>query len=139
MRPRRLPCPSVYEPFGIINLEAMALRDASRRDSGRSIKEVVVDGGDGLLVPPSDPARLVRPSPASRGPEGRHADGVGRRRHVLAALHVGPIAQQTWSCPVVDVMASRFDVAVAARAGHPRVPSDEDVAPIASVAEPPSL
>jgi starch synthase len=44
-------CPSVYEPFGIINLEAMACRTAVVASSTGGIKEVVVDGETGYLVP----------------------------------------------------------------------------------------
>ena len=41
-------CPSVYEPFGIINLEAMACRAPVVASATGGIKEVVVDGRDGL-------------------------------------------------------------------------------------------
>ena len=44
-------CPSVYEPFGIINLEAMACRAPVVASSTGGIKEVVVDGVTGYLVP----------------------------------------------------------------------------------------
>ena len=44
-------CPSVYEPFGIINLEAMACKAAVVASSTGGIKEVVVDGETGFLVP----------------------------------------------------------------------------------------
>ena len=44
-------CPSVYEPFGIINLEAMACGAAVVASSTGGIKEVVVDGETGYLVP----------------------------------------------------------------------------------------
>ena len=44
-------CPSVYEPFGIINLEAMACRAPVVASSTGGIKEVVVDGETGFLVP----------------------------------------------------------------------------------------
>jgi alpha-maltose-1-phosphate synthase len=44
-------CPSVYEPFGIINLEAMACRAPVVASSTGGIKEVVVDGETGYLVP----------------------------------------------------------------------------------------
>jgi len=60
-------CPSVYEPFGIINLEAMACRAPVVASATGGIKEVVVDGETGYLVPfdqdpvtsfPSDPESL---------------------------------------------------------------------------------
>jgi len=44
-------CPSVYEPFGIINLEAMACRAPVVASSTGGIKEVVVDNETGYLVP----------------------------------------------------------------------------------------
>jgi alpha-maltose-1-phosphate synthase len=44
-------CPSIYEPFGIINLEAMACGTAVVASAVGGIKEVVVDGETGYLVP----------------------------------------------------------------------------------------
>jgi len=44
-------CPSVYEPFGIINLEAMACETAVVASAVGGIPEVVVDGETGILVP----------------------------------------------------------------------------------------
>ncbi len=44
-------CPSIYEPFGIINLEAMACETAVVASAVGGIKEVVVEGETGLLVP----------------------------------------------------------------------------------------
>lgn len=43
-------CPSVYEPFGIINLEAMACEVPVVAGAVGGIKEVVVDGQTGMLV-----------------------------------------------------------------------------------------
>lgn len=63
-------CPSIYEPFGIINLEAMACETAVVASAVGGIKEVVVDGKTGFLVPldqqtvapfePVDPDRFAR-------------------------------------------------------------------------------
>ncbi|WP_313952016.1 glycogen synthase [Accumulibacter sp.] len=63
-------CPSIYEPFGIINLEAMACGTAVVASAVGGIKEVVVDGVTGYLVPleqlhvapfePVDPDRFSR-------------------------------------------------------------------------------
>ena len=63
-------CPSIYEPFGIINLEAMACETAVVASAVGGIKEVVVDGETGFLVPveqmqespfePTDPQKFAR-------------------------------------------------------------------------------
>ncbi|RUA07355.1 MAG: glycogen synthase [Flavobacteriia bacterium] len=44
-------CPSIYEPFGIINVEAMACETAVVASAVGGIKEVVVDGETGILIP----------------------------------------------------------------------------------------
>lgn len=62
-------CPSVYEPFGIINLEAMACRAAIVASSTGGIREVVVDGETGYLVP-------FEPHPVTGFPT--HADQFAR-------------------------------------------------------------
>jgi len=43
-------CPSIYEPLGIVNLEAMACETAVVASKVGGIPEVVVDGESGLLV-----------------------------------------------------------------------------------------
>lgn len=63
-------CPSIYEPFGIINLEAMACETAVVATAVGGIKEVVLDGETGFLVPleqmtqspfePTNPERFAR-------------------------------------------------------------------------------
>ena len=52
-------CPSIYEPLGIVNLEAMACRTAVVASRVGGIPEVVADGETGLLVPPADPDALA--------------------------------------------------------------------------------
>jgi starch synthase len=62
-------CPSVYEPFGIINLEAMACEAPVVASATGGILEVVVEGETGHLVPweadpettfPANPAQFAR-------------------------------------------------------------------------------
>ena len=53
-------CPSIYEPFGIINLEAMACETPVVATRVGGIKEVVVDKETGFLVPPGESAKLGR-------------------------------------------------------------------------------
>ncbi|GIE94700.1 glycogen synthase [Paractinoplanes rishiriensis] len=44
-------CPSIYEPMGIVNLEAMACETAVVATATGGIPEVVADGETGVLVP----------------------------------------------------------------------------------------
>ncbi|MGB9678839.1 MAG: glycogen synthase [Thermoanaerobacteraceae bacterium] len=52
-------CPSVYEPFGIINLEAMACKTPVVASATGGIKEVVVNDETGFLVEPGNPLDLA--------------------------------------------------------------------------------
>ncbi len=102
-------CPSVYEPFGIINLEAMACRAPVVASSTGGIKEVVVEGETGFLVPftgdpvsgfPTDPDEFARDL-ASRidillhDPERCREFGDAGRRRVEKIFSWTAIAQQT--------------------------------------------
>jgi len=59
-------CPSIYEPFGIINVEAMACQTPVVASSVGGIKEAVVHGETGLLVP-FDPLSASDPAPKHPG------------------------------------------------------------------------
>ncbi|PKN00964.1 MAG: glycogen synthase [Elusimicrobia bacterium HGW-Elusimicrobia-1] len=52
-------CPSVYEPFGIINLEAMACKVPVVASRVGGIKEIVVDGKTGFFIEPGRPKELA--------------------------------------------------------------------------------
>ena len=85
-------CPSIYEPFGIINLEAMACETAVVASAVGGIKEVVVHGETGLLVPldqqtespfeATDPVRFAKD--LAEGINNLMADPEKRRRMALA-------------------------------------------------------
>lgn len=54
-------CPSIYEPFGLVNLEAMACETAVVASRVGGIPEIVVDGETGYLVDcdPEHPESLI--------------------------------------------------------------------------------
>jgi glycogen synthase len=103
-------CPSIYEPFGIINLEAMACGTAVVASAVGGIKEVVVDGETGFLVPleqmkesPFDP---LKPEKFSRDLAGkinqllkdrqlREKFGKAGRKRVEEKFSWSTIAQKT--------------------------------------------
>ena len=74
-------CPSIYEPFGIINLEAMACETAVVASAVGGIKEVVVHGETGFLVPleqmTESPFEPVKPDRFARdlATPGQRVDG----------------------------------------------------------------
>jgi alpha-maltose-1-phosphate synthase len=74
-------CPSIYEPLGIVNLEAMACEAAVVATATGGIVEVVDDGVTGLLVP-FEPAGDGSIEP--RDPEG-FAAGIADRVNELLA------------------------------------------------------
>jgi alpha-maltose-1-phosphate synthase len=73
-------CPSIYEPLGIVNLEAMACEAAVVATATGGIVEVVVDGETGLLVPFEPVEGSIEP----RDPEGFVA-GIAERVNALVA------------------------------------------------------
>lgn len=79
-------CPSVYEPLGIVNLEAMACGTPVVASAVGGIPEVVDDGTTGLLVPPGDgfEAGLARAMDTVLGDPGaaRRMGEAGRERAV---------------------------------------------------------
>jgi starch synthase len=102
-------CPSVYEPFGIINLEAMACRAPVVASATGGILEVVVDSETGYLVPfaadpvttfPSDPQQFSRDLAARitellHDPSKAKAMGEAGRKRVEEHFSWTAIAAQT--------------------------------------------
>jgi glycogen synthase len=102
-------CPSVYEPFGIINLEAMACETAVVASAVGGIPEVVVPEQTGLLVDPglipgtfdpADPAQFAAALAAginrlAADPGLRRAMGLAGRRRVEQHFSWDAIAAQT--------------------------------------------
>ncbi len=103
-------CPSIYEPFGIINLEAMACETAVVASAVGGIKEVVVDGETGFLVPveqmmespfePIDPEKFERDLAARvnelmADPELQRKFGRAGRRRAEGKFGWAAIAQET--------------------------------------------
>ena len=102
-------CPSVYEPFGIINLEAMACGAAVVASATGGILEVVVEGETGHLVPfAQDPTTgfASEPEPFARDlaakirsllgdPEKAKQMGAAGRKRVEAHFSWTAIAEQT--------------------------------------------
>jgi len=103
-------CPSIYEPLGIVNLEAMACETAVVATATGGIPEVVVDGETGRLVPieqatdgtgtPLDPDRYVADFAAALNevvadPERAAAMGKAGRQRAIDAFSWGAIAERT--------------------------------------------
>ena len=89
-------CPSLYEPLGIVNLEAMACGTAVVGSRVGGIPEVVADGVTGLLAPAGDPAALAAALNALVTDPGRAA-AMGRagRGRAVAEFSWAQIAGQT--------------------------------------------
>jgi alpha-maltose-1-phosphate synthase len=89
-------CPSVYEPLGIVNLEAMACATAVVASRTGGIPEVVADGETGLLVPPDEPEPLADALNALlRDPDRAAAMGQAGRKRAVAEFGWQAIAAQT--------------------------------------------
>jgi alpha-maltose-1-phosphate synthase len=103
-------CPSIYEPLGIVNLEAMACEAAVVATATGGIVEVVVDGETGYLVPiepgddgtgsPRDPEKFAgdfaaRVNALLRAPEQARDMGRAGRRRAVGEFGWPAIAEQT--------------------------------------------
>jgi starch synthase len=103
-------CPSVYEPMGIVNLEAMACETAVVATATGGIPEVVADGETGLLVPieqlqdgtgtPVDPDRFVADLAAAmtklvEDPSRAREMGLAGRRRAVEKFSWATIAEDT--------------------------------------------
>ncbi len=89
-------CPSLYEPLGIVNLEAMACETAVVGSRTGGIPEVVADGETGLLVPPGEPEPLAQALNALiRDPDRTEAMGQAGRKRAVAEFGWPAIAAQT--------------------------------------------
>jgi starch synthase len=86
----------VYEPLGIVNLEAMACGTAVVASSVGGIPEVVDHGVTGLLVPPDDPAALAEALNALvRDPSRADAYGAAGRDRAVREFSWTTIAGAT--------------------------------------------
>ena len=101
-------CPSVYEPFGIINLEAMACETPVVASAVGGIPEIVVPGETGLLVPleagedfePKDPERFSKGLAEAvnellKDPERAAAMGRASRARVEERFSWRAVAEET--------------------------------------------
>ncbi|WHU48748.1 glycogen synthase [Gordonia sp. L191] len=95
-------CPSVYEPLGIVNLEAMACGTAVVASAVGGIPEVVRDAVTGVLVPydPADSAAFERGladgvNAVVRDPATAESMGKAGRERAAAEFSWDAIAEQT--------------------------------------------
>ena len=103
-------CPSLYEPLGIVNLEAMACGTAVVGSRVGGIPEVVADGETGLLVPPGDPAALAAALNALVA-DPRWAAEMGRLGRARAEAEFG------WSGIAAQTVALYAELTGASRPG----------------------
>jgi len=88
--------PSIYEPLGIVNLEAMACGTAVVGSRTGGIPEVVADGETGLLVPPGEPEPLTEAlNTLLRDPDRADAMGQAGRKRAVSEFGWSAIAAQT--------------------------------------------
>jgi len=88
--------PSVYEPLGIVNLEAMACGTAVVGSRTGGIPEVVADGETGLLVPAGEPEPLAAAlNTLLSDPDRAAAMGQAGRKRAVAEFGWPAIAAQT--------------------------------------------
>jgi len=88
--------PSVYEPMGIVNLEAMACETAVVASAVGGIPEVVADRETGLLVPPADPPALAAAvNELLADPERASRMGLAGRARVLEHFTWRAVAERT--------------------------------------------
>ena len=95
-------CPSVYEPLGIVNLEAMACETPVVASAVGGIPEVVVNGETGLLVPfdPDNPTEFEESFAAAvnelaENPQRSEAMGVAGRERAVSEFGWHAIAERT--------------------------------------------
>ncbi|WP_338784674.1 glycogen synthase [Streptomyces sp. DG1A-41] len=91
-------CPSVYEPLGIVNLEAMACGTPVVASAVGGIPEVVDDGRTGLLVPAGDgfEAGLARAMDSVLGdPEAARRMGEAGRERAVGEFGWDAVARRT--------------------------------------------
>jgi starch synthase len=89
-------CPSIYEPFGIINLEAMACRTPVVASGVGGITEVVVDGETGFLVAPGQSDELAHAiNKLLRDEELARTMGEAGRQRVETSFSWDSIAEKT--------------------------------------------
>jgi starch synthase len=88
--------PSIYEPLGIVNLEAMACGTAVVGSRTGGIPEVVADGETGLLVPAGEPEPLAAAlNTLLSDPDRAAAMGQAGRKRAVAEFGWAAIAAQT--------------------------------------------
>ena len=89
-------CPSIYEPMGIVNLEAMACETAVVASRVGGIPEVVAEGETGFLVEPANPEELAaRVNELLADPELAARFGKAGRQRAVEHFSWRAIAERT--------------------------------------------